>query len=248
MKTMAKENNINILNKIKHKPILLESIFSFIEKRFYIIIDFISEDKTLKSDLKKFFNKTKQKNSLSKELNINIKKYIFCRKILEKNNLKDIIEFKYTSHEFNHYLTQDIISNNKGKDDKKDSPINYQNSKYEIYNFIAKYKINNNKNNLFLAFIKIFINNKNTNSEKKKYYKYKIKNDDIDFYYSDINYILDKVFAKENIDLIFEPSDLINFMDRNNNLIFFLNFLFLFISNISKRFLKIFYKYIFFSK
>ena len=224
MKTIAKENNINILNKIKHKPILLESIFSFLEKRFYIIINFISKDKTLKSDLKQFFDKTKQKNSLSKELNINIKKYIFYRKILEKNNLKDIIEFKFTFNEFNHYLTEDIINNNKGKYVKKDSPRHnqkYQKYKNEIYNFIAKYKISNDKNNLFLTFIKIFINNKLANSEKKYYYNNNIKNVNINFYYSDINDILDDVFSTE---LNFKPSDLINFMERNNNFIFFFEF------------------------
>ena len=221
MKTIAKEDNINILNKIKHKPILLESIFSFVEKRFYIIINFISKDKTLKSDLKQFFDKTKRKNSLSKELNINIKKYIFYRKILEKNNLKDIIEFKYTSHEFNHYLTQDINNNNKGKYVEKDSPRHNQKYKNEIYNFIAKYQINKNKNNLFLTFIKIFINNKLANSKKKYYHNNNIKNNNINFYYSDINDILDYAFTTE---LNFSPSDLINFMERNNNFIFFFEF------------------------
>ena len=108
MKIVTKKNKLNILNKIRHKPILLESIFSFIEKRFYIIIYFISEDKRLKSDMKKFFDNTKQRNNLSKELNINIQKYTFYREFLENHKLNDIINYKYTSHDFSHYFSHVI--------------------------------------------------------------------------------------------------------------------------------------------
>ena len=242
---MANKRNINILNKIKHKPILLESIFSFIEKRVFILIDFISKDKSLKSDLKQFFNKTKLKNNLSKELNINIKKYIIYRKDLEeKNKIKDIINFKYTSHEFNHYFTQDII-NNKGEDDKIYFSLDDHNPKYEIYNYIAKYKIiSDYKNNLFMTFFKIFINKDKIATSKNKYNNNDEYNNkyNIDYYYSDMNNILDYAFRKYYSELFFMPFDLINFMERNNNFIFFFEFfIFIFgINEIPKNLLKVY--------
>ena len=94
-------NYSNILKKIKHKPILLESIFSFSERRPYIIIDFISKDKKLKSSMKETFSHAKRDNNLSSELNQNIEKYIIYRKIYEnfpkniqniKNNFKHLYE------------------------------------------------------------------------------------------------------------------------------------------------------------
>ena len=94
-------NYSNILKKIKHKPILLESIFSFSEKRPYIIIDFISKDKKLKSSMKETFLNARRDNNLSSELNQNIEKYIIYRKIYEnfpkiiqniKNNFKHLYE------------------------------------------------------------------------------------------------------------------------------------------------------------
>ena len=78
------KKNISILIKIKHKPIILESIFSFAQNRVFIIIDQISRNKILKSSLKKTFDKSKKNNNLSPEININIQKYIYYRKILEE--------------------------------------------------------------------------------------------------------------------------------------------------------------------
>ena len=97
-------NYSNILKKIKHKPILLESIFSFSEKRPYIIIDFISKDKKLKSSMKETFLNARRDNNLSSELNQNIEKYIIYRKIYE--NFPKIIEniknnFKHLYKELN---------------------------------------------------------------------------------------------------------------------------------------------------
>ena len=78
------KKNISILIKIKHKPIILESIFSYAQNRVFIIIDQISRNKILKSSLKKTFDKSKKNNNLSPEININIQKYIYYRKILEE--------------------------------------------------------------------------------------------------------------------------------------------------------------------
>ena len=211
MKIETEKNKVNILNKIRHKPILLESIFSFIEKRFYIIIDFISKDKRLKSDLKKFFDNTKQRNNLSKELNINIKKYIICRKILEKLKLNNIINLKFTSHDFRHYFSQETVNEGIDCDEIED----------EIYNFITKYEIIN-KNYLFLAFINIFINENYEFNYNFQEYKC-----GLDFYYSDYDDIIDEVFHKYKKPykgLQLKPSDLIYFMERNNNFIFIFEF------------------------
>ena len=61
-------NKIFILNKIKHKPIILESIYSFAFKRPYITLALISSDKSLKLQMKKIFDKSKRINDLSPEL------------------------------------------------------------------------------------------------------------------------------------------------------------------------------------
>ena len=64
-------NKTFILNKIKHKPIILESIYSFSFKRPYIILALISSDINLKLQMKKIFDKSKRNNDLSPELNNN---------------------------------------------------------------------------------------------------------------------------------------------------------------------------------
>ena len=83
-KLFFSKNKIFILNKIKHKPVILESIYSFALKRPYIILDLISSDKNLKLQMKKIFDKSKVNNKLSPELNNNINLYIKYRNYLEK--------------------------------------------------------------------------------------------------------------------------------------------------------------------
>ena len=73
-----------ILNKIKHKPIILEKIYSFSIKRPYIILDLISNNENLKLSLTKVFDNSKKNNDLSSELNRNINSYIKYRKISSK--------------------------------------------------------------------------------------------------------------------------------------------------------------------
>ena len=101
------EKNNCILMKIKYKPIILESIYSFSRNRPYILIDLISNDKTLKSSLKKIFNNTKRKNELSLEFNDNINIYISYRKIKDRISMKaDNIENNVLR--FNEYLNSII--------------------------------------------------------------------------------------------------------------------------------------------
>ena len=83
-KLLSSNNKTFILNKIKHKPVILESIYSFAFKRPYIILDLISSDKNLKLQMKKIFDKSKVNNDLSPELNNNINLYIKYRNYLEK--------------------------------------------------------------------------------------------------------------------------------------------------------------------
>ena len=80
----TEENNIPcLLNKINHKPIIMESIYSFSQNRPYILFHLISNDAQLKSSLKNTFDNAKKVNTLSKELNQNIETYITFRKLEE---------------------------------------------------------------------------------------------------------------------------------------------------------------------
>ena len=83
-KNQIKKDTTYIINKIKHKPLLIEHIFSYSKNRPYILFDLISTDKILKSSLKKTFEKSQKENELTKDLNKNIINYISYRKIYEK--------------------------------------------------------------------------------------------------------------------------------------------------------------------
>ena len=85
----TEENNIPcLLNKINHKPIIMESIYSFSQNRPYILFHLISNDAQLKSSLKNTFDNAKKVNTLSKELNQNIETYITFRKLEESIEVK----------------------------------------------------------------------------------------------------------------------------------------------------------------
>ena len=81
--SLSSSNKLFLLNKIKHKPIILESIFSFTLQRPYILVNFITNDKYLKLTMKNTFDKLKKKNNLSNEINDNINLYIQFKKFLE---------------------------------------------------------------------------------------------------------------------------------------------------------------------
>ena len=108
IKSDEKKNYNSLLIKIKHKPIILEYIFSFAQNRAFVIIEQISRNEILKSSLKKTFENTKKKNYLSPELNTNLKKYMYYRKILEE--YQDL--FKKSKNDFNNANT---LLNNIGK-------------------------------------------------------------------------------------------------------------------------------------
>ena len=72
MEDNIKSCYISKLIKIKHKPILIEYILSFIKNNPTIILRLISEDKFLKADLNNLFSKLKKVTSLSQELCCNL--------------------------------------------------------------------------------------------------------------------------------------------------------------------------------
>ena len=149
------KKNISILIKIKHKPIILESIFSFAQNRVFIIIDQISRNKILKSSLKKTFDNSKKNNYLSQEVNTNIEKYIYYRKILEEYQHLFKISKDYinnTNTKLNNIIHKNIIKVNffKNKDIiefmKETKLIDDDNA---IVKIIEKYVDKNYINNIF---------------------------------------------------------------------------------------------------
>ena len=79
-------NSISILNKIKHKQLLIDSIFSFAEKRPMIFPYLIGNDQLLKKNLKHTIEPMKKKNTLLDSFNDNIYKFIAYRLLLEINS------------------------------------------------------------------------------------------------------------------------------------------------------------------
>jgi len=149
------QKNNSILIKIKHKPIILEYIFSFMENRAFVIIEQISRNEILKSSLKKTFDNSKKDNYLSPEINKNIKKYIYYRKILEEfQNL-----FKISKNYINNTNTKlnSIIQKNITKENffKNKNIIEFMNEtkiiddNNNIVNIIEKYLDRNYGNNIF---------------------------------------------------------------------------------------------------
>jgi len=77
------EKRINILNKIKNKPIIIERIFSYTLNRPYILYHLISNDNHLKDKLNNTFTDVnKTKNNLGEE---------FCQNLTIYSNIKHII-------------------------------------------------------------------------------------------------------------------------------------------------------------
>jgi hypothetical protein len=74
-----------ILNKIKHKPILFNYIFLFIENRPIIFPYLIDKDPIFKQSLKHTIETMNKRNALSIDLNNNIYRFIFYRLLYEIN-------------------------------------------------------------------------------------------------------------------------------------------------------------------
>ena len=78
------EHNYNsILQKINHKPLLVENIFSYIKNKPFKFLHIIEKDKTLKESINSRFFNVKKNNLFSKEINDNISLIIFYKKFIE---------------------------------------------------------------------------------------------------------------------------------------------------------------------
>ena len=102
-----KENNIllynSILQKIRHKPLIVSNIFSYVKDQPYKFMALIEKDITLKNSINSLFFNTKSNNKLSEELNENIrliKTYSKIRSIIKENKNKEINIFNTNSFEF----------------------------------------------------------------------------------------------------------------------------------------------------
>ena len=90
-------NKISILNKIKRKNVILESIFPFVSERVLIIPHLINKDILLKTSLRKIYKSLKENNDLSEEINDTFYRFITYRKIYEYNITQSKIIIKYRS-------------------------------------------------------------------------------------------------------------------------------------------------------
>ena len=105
------ENNTSeyncILRKIKHKPIIVEHIFSFIKDEPYKFLYLIEKDTTLKNSLNSTFNLVIKGNTFSKELNYNIQLIKMYKKIQKFCRNQKI--FNYSPYEFETYVIENTI-------------------------------------------------------------------------------------------------------------------------------------------
>ena len=105
------ENNNDynsILQKIDHKPLIVEFIFSFIKNKPYKFLNLIDKDKTLKNEINSRFSLVNKDNSFTHETNNNIKLLIIYKKFKEiLNQFKDKDALKLSNHDFENSLTND---------------------------------------------------------------------------------------------------------------------------------------------
>ena len=91
--------SISILNKIRHKPLLIDTIFSYAQSRPYIFPYLINHDPLLKKNLKKTVEPMKLKNKLEDKINDNICKFVTYRLMFDLElNTKDIKEMEINKY------------------------------------------------------------------------------------------------------------------------------------------------------
>ena len=232
-----KPEYICILRKIKHKPIIVELIFSFIKDKPYKFLYLIEKDTTLKNSLNYSFNLVIKGNTFSKELNENIqlikiykKMQEFCR--LQKNKESNIyFPYDFEKYVIKHtldpsflvYKSKEILSLIKLNNKSYISNINPSNSslidivfhetiKYEHLNLVYLPSIQNKyKDGLFIQKI---------NEKKEIDTLYCIIDDNQ--YYNDKLYIINKDIIINNIFFIYIKSnkeiDIYNAIEKYLNL------------------------------
>ena len=101
-----------ILNKIKHKPLLFDHIFTLVGKRPYIFPYLIDSDSILKKHLKNTIEPMNKKNDLKKNVNDNICKYISFRLLYETNiNTGKIDDISLKNYLFNNIFSEPSMIN-----------------------------------------------------------------------------------------------------------------------------------------
>ena len=171
IKQDIKSNYNSMLIKINHKPLIMTSIYSFVQNRPYILLHIISNDSLLKSSLIDTFDNARKNNTLSTELNKNIDKYIFYRKLKEKLDIK-LQEIKSKIFEYNEKLNSliykpiiDITTNNELIIDFLDTVLDFSEAQNIIVNYIDK-----NYNKVGKKLLEIYYSNYLEELQKKKNY------------------------------------------------------------------------------
>ena len=206
-KLFFSKNKIFILNKIKYKPVILESIYSFALKRPYIILDLISSDKNLKLQMKKIFDKSKVNNNLSPELNNNINLYIKYRNYLEKLIDKYNEENSNKNENIYKVLQRPTIEENF---------FDNINVKSFIRNNLESYSILKKKSNLFKNDELFEILNNYIYQKNQKFLDY-LKNQGKVGLFLEAVYIMDKAFFEKFLKFNFEFNNYPTFTKKYRN-------------------------------
>jgi len=148
------------LNKIKHKPLLLDQIFTFVSNRPYIFPYLIDSDSFLKKHLKNTIEPMSKKNDLMKNVNENICKYISFRLLYETNiNTGEIDDLSLKNYLLNHISSEPSMINFFSEKIIK----TFKESKLPKNINIEKYKINDYlpSDEILINFLKDYLTNKN---------------------------------------------------------------------------------------
>ena len=101
--TKLKVTKISILNKIKHKPLLIDKIFPFTLNRPFIFPFTVDHYPLLKFELKTSYKSLKKHNKLSDETNKIFLKFIIYRILYQSNFNQYLQNFDYIM-QFNYYF------------------------------------------------------------------------------------------------------------------------------------------------
>ena len=82
-KQLFPSDGVSILNKIRHKPIILDSIFPYARKRQFVLIELISRDRFLETKLDTIYSGNEEKL----EINHNFQKYKELENLKNKINI-----------------------------------------------------------------------------------------------------------------------------------------------------------------
>ena len=152
---------ISILNRVKHKPLIIQDIFPFLDNRPYIFPCLFEKDINLNKELNKLYKSMKKNSELSSQINPNIYKFL-AYKLLYQTPLIDIEEentmelfdlnflFDYEDNNINDnclknkfnfcYSFDSYISLVKKSFEKKVIPDNINIKKNILYNYLPKDK------------------------------------------------------------------------------------------------------------